>query len=111
LRVPHLERLDTDALRRYADPRVAGAHPIVVRLEPIDIEIVPRRHVDPLDDDRAVELPGCRRPAHDDTRLVGMPTIDDRAGRHGWSRVAIRRTLEKKFFFNVRVLREIVDRG
>mgnify|MGYP003693769393 CR=1 FL=1 len=46
-RAPDLDGLDADALRRHTDPRVARSHQMVVGLEPVDVEIVSRRHVVP----------------------------------------------------------------
>jgi len=109
-RVPHFQRLDADPLRRDADPRVAGSDEMVVRLEPVDVEIVTRRHVVPLEDDRPVESRGILRTADDDARFVRMAAVEDAAVGVGGRLVAVRRSLDEELLLDVALAREVANR-
>src|SRR5262249_25054137 len=62
---------DADVLRRHPDPGEAVADELRVSERPIDRDVEPDGHVEPLDDGGAVELPRIDRPADNDARLVG----------------------------------------
>src|SRR5262249_32248530 len=98
--------LDTDALRRDSHPGVALPDQLRVSETPTGPRIDTAADVEPLDDDRAVELLPARRPVDDDPRLVG-----GRVGRRGaplavgaeWTaaRVGVRRAGHEKLFLHV----------
>ena len=109
-RIPHLQRLDADPLRRYADPDIAGAHPVVVRLQPVDVEIVAGRHVVPLDDGGAVERrwpprAGARSAASDTGWSLSTRRRSHPAAWCTCSRSLPRRTLPRRS----RASREVVN--
>src|SRR4029450_6412735 len=59
---------DTSVLRRHPDPREAVADQLRVSERPIDRDVAAEGHVEPLDDNRAIELLRIDRPADDDAR-------------------------------------------
>src|SRR5437762_11720438 len=75
---PRAHEVDSGSLRRYADPGVARSHEVLVRLEPVGFYIVSVRHVEPFDQDGAVEQVRRYGPTHDDPSLVEMIAVDDR---------------------------------
>ena len=57
----HRSALDADPLRRDADPRVAGAHDLLLQARPVGIGVDAAADVEPLDDHVAAELRRVRR--------------------------------------------------
>src|SRR5262245_30493203 len=62
--------LDAELLRRDADPRNPLADHLGVRGRPDDAGVEPAAHVEPLDNDRPLELPRIDGPVHEQACLV-----------------------------------------
>ena len=113
--VRQFQCVETGCLRGDADPRVPLADQLVVHVHPVGARVDTTRHVEPLDDDRAVELPLVDRPIDDDARLVRgrrrrrdrpLPVARERGGR----RVRVRGALEEELGLGVADRAE-VERG
>src|SRR4029077_18132747 len=69
-RVPRGQEIRTDQLRGDADVAVAVLHEVLALDRPGRLQVVATGYVQPLDDDRAVELSGAAREAHEHAALI-----------------------------------------
>jgi hypothetical protein len=81
---------------------------MIVRYEPRDINVPSKGNVLPFHQDRAVEVVGRYRSAHDDPRLVRMAAIDDFARDQRHRRVVlIGGTFQEEFLLDITVSRQV----
>ena len=79
---------------------------MATRLPPVDVFVRAASHIDPFDDDDAIER-GRLRPAYDEARLIAMITVNDGCRFELGIAIAIRSAFYKVLFFYITGIRKL----